>query len=30
MLKEDGSVFHIDFGFTFDQDPNLPKPPPFK
>ena len=30
MLKDDGSIFHIDFGFTFDQDPNLPQAPPFK
>ena len=30
MLKEDGTLFHIDFGFTFDEDPNLPQAPPFK
>jgi len=30
MIKEDGCIFHIDFGFTFDCDPNLPELPPFK
>jgi len=30
MIDEYGKFFHIDFGYTFDQDPNLSSPPPFK
>jgi len=30
MMQKDGRIFHIDFGYTFDNDPNLPELPPFK
>lgn len=30
MMDDYGKFFHIDFGYIFDEDPNLSNPPPFK
>lgn len=30
MLDNTGKIFHIDFGFSMDEDPKMSNPPPFK